>query len=372
MSAISKNRQARVDASIHNLREHLASPSTPEHLRGDLDELAEEMGRRFGLVYEDHTEPFEQAAAHGMARLVEQQELRLGSHARVNDLIQGENLVVLALLARSHAGSVDVCCIDPPYNTGMQNLGYRDHEHVGDGDRYPHSAWLSFMAKRLRLAHTLLSASGVLFLHVDEHEAGTSMLLCAQIFGEENVDVLVWPKTDLRFDQNRVEKPFRTIKLVHEYVIACYKDRQRVSLNKVHRPTVVDGRWEDVPSDLDSIVGGWGTTSSAKDELATVFGDRTRFQTPKPMRLIKESVRAATRRDSIVLDFFAGSGTTGHAVMDLNQEDGGERTFILVNNNENDICRQITYERLKTAIQRQGYRESLRYLTLRVEGGPVG
>jgi len=51
-----------------------------------------------------------------------------------------------------------------------------------------------------------------------------------------------------------------------------------------------------------------------------------------------------------VKDFFAGSGTTGHAVLKLNAEDGGHRKFILCTNNENNICRDITYQRLKTAI----------------------
>ena len=65
----------------------------------------------------------------------------------------------------------------------------------------------------------------------------------------------------------------------------------------------------------------FGTNSSAKDEIATIFGDRTYFQTPKPLKLIKELVRATSNKDSIILDFFAGSGTTGHAVVDLNKED---------------------------------------------------
>lgn len=76
----------------------------------------------------------------------------------------------------------------------------------------------------------------------------------------------------------------------------------------------------------------FGTNSSAKDEIAKLFGNRTYFQTPKPLKLMKELVRATTNKDSIVLDFFAGSGTVGHAVVDLNNEDNGNRKYILISN----------------------------------------
>lgn len=56
-----------------------------------------------------------------------------------------------------------------------------------------------------------------------------------------------------------------------------------------------------------------------------------------------------------MLDLFAGSGTTGHAVMDLNAEDGGGRRFILITNNESDICRSVTVPRLKKVIEAEHY-----------------
>ena len=65
-----------------------------------------------------------------------------------------------------------------------------------------------------------------------------------------------------------------------------------------------------------------------------------------------------------VLDFFAGSGTTGHAVLKLNAEDGGTRRFILCTNNENNICRNITYERIKRVIDKEGYAASLKYFKI--------
>ena len=75
------------------------------------------------------------------------------------------------------------------------------------------------------------------------------------------------------------------------------------------------------------------------------------FDYPKPSSLIKELISGATffddSKNAIVLDFFAGSGTTGHAVMQLNKEDGGQRKYILCTNNENNICEEVTYQRLK-------------------------
>ena len=91
------------------------------------------------------------------------------------------------------------------------------------------------------------------------------------------------------------------------------------------------------------------SNDNAKKDLA-VFGLANKFDYSKPVELIKELVKAYYKNDSIVLDFFAGSGTTGQAVLELNQEDGGNRKFILCTNNENKICEEVTYQRLKTII----------------------
>ena len=72
-------------------------------------------------------------------------------------------------------------------------------------------------------------------------------------------------------------------------------------------------------------------------------------------------MRISCENNSTILDFFAGSGTTGHAVMKLNAEDGGNRKFILCTNNENNICRDVTYERIKRVIAKEDYKASLKY-----------
>ena len=88
----------------------------------------------------------------------------------------------------------------------------------------------------------------------------------------------------------------------------------------------------------------------------------TKFPFPKSLYLVEECIKACEQSKAYtVLDFFAGSGTTGHAVMKLNAEDGGNRHFILCTNNENNICREVTYERIKSVIDKEGYAASLKY-----------
>lgn len=95
---------------------------------------------------------------------------------------------------------------------------------------------------------------------------------------------------------------------------------------------------------------------SARDNgtrvLTNIFGPTKVFDFPKAPEAVKDSLIAAgAQKDSLILDFFAGSGTTMHATMQLNAEDGGHRQCILVTNNENNICEEVTYERNKRIIQ---------------------
>ena len=92
-----------------------------------------------------------------------------------------------------------------------------------------------------------------------------------------------------------------------------------------------------------------GSTRTAKAEL-TAVADTNPFNYPKPTKLIKYIEKIASEKHSTILDFFAGSGTTLHATMQLNKEDGGHRKCILVTNNENGICENVTYERNRRVI----------------------
>ena len=104
-----------------------------------------------------------------------------------------------------------------------------------------------------------------------------------------------------------------------------------------------------------------GMNADATQELKDIFGVAKVFTHPKPTQLIKDIVKMSCSKTATILDFFAGSGTTGHAVMKLNAEDGGTRRFILCTNNENGICRDVTYERIRRVIDKEDYAASLKY-----------
>ncbi|AEI46562.1 site-specific DNA-methyltransferase [Runella slithyformis] len=113
-------------------------------------------------------------------------------------------------------------------------------------------------------------------------------------------------------------------------------------LNEVKQGTVPQTIWkyQDV-----------GHTQDGKNELKDLDLTNRAFETPKPSKLIKKIINYDTRPNATILDFFAGSGTTLHATMALNAEDGGSRQCILVTNNENNICEEVTYERNKRVIE---------------------
>lgn len=92
------------------------------------------------------------------------------------------------------------------------------------------------------------------------------------------------------------------------------------------------------------------TTTNGTQLLQNIFGGEKVFSNPKPVELVKRIMILIGNKNLTILDFFAGSGTTLHATMQLNAEDGGHRKCILVTNNENNICKDVTYERNKRVI----------------------
>ena len=250
-------------------------------------------------------------------------------------------------LLPEYEGRVDVMPIDPPYNTDIAYIGYKDSGYK-DG-------WVEFMRPRLVLAYRLLSPKGVAFIHIDESEFSNLWVLCAEIFGMENLTSMIWKKTNPLFDANRKEKPLESgMRRTHEFIVVCFKDRAGTVLSPIMQPYFDGTGIAERLQHLETLVDFMGTTASAKDELAELLGERTAFATPKPIKMIKEFIRASGDTNAVVMDFFAGSGTTGHATMELNSEDGGDRRFILITNNESDICRRVTVPRIKAAMKKYG------------------
>ncbi len=348
-------------------------------------------------------------------------------------LIEGDNLHALTTLNYTHAGRIDVIYIDPPYNTGNRDFKYNDH-FVDREDSYRHSKWLSFMAKRLRLAKTLLKDTGVIFISIDDNEQAQLKLLCDEIFGEENfVANVIWQKN---FAPRSSAKYFSPN---HEYIKCYSKNISLLGINLLSRSSTQDDRYKNPDNDsrgvwtsdnltarnyyslgtypvtnpagrtidgppkgsywrvskakledliadkriwfgangagvprlkrfLSEVQDGvipqtiWlhteaGNTQEAKKEVLEIFGDDEGFfATPKPVKLLKRILQIGGSKNALVLDFFAGSGTTLHAVMALNAEDGGSRQCILVTNNENNIAEEVCYERNRRVIM--GYQNA--------------
>ncbi len=129
------------------------------------------------------------------------------------------------------------------------------------------------------------------------------------------------------------------------------------------------------PTTPISLLLGKGSATSANKALEEMFSGRV-FDNPKPIELISYLLKISSQNNSTILDFFTGTGTTGHAVLELNKEDGGNRKFILCTNNElnglenelrekglnekeiqeHGICRKITYPRLEKVIK--GYKKN--------------
>lgn len=151
-----------------------------------------------------------------------------------------------------------------------------------------------------------------------------------------------------RWSKETVEEKIRTGEIIFS------EDETRI-IRKIYLDTL-DGRTPETIWFGKDV----GTTRSAMSEIKEIFGSSA-FGTPKPTGLIERVLRLVENKNAICLDFFAGSGTTGHAVMKLNAEDGGSRRFILCTNNENNICREVTYERIKRVIDKEGYAASLKY-----------
>lgn len=148
---------------------------------------------------------------------------------------------------------------------------------------------------------------------------------------DENGEPISWLRSESRFISDLEQGEVRIIKIKDNWTVH-FKQRQPEG----YKPR--------------SLMTEYGTTSDGAAELKRIFNKTNIFNNPKPVDLIKFLVKFSNKNNAIVLDFFAGSGTTGQAVMDLNNEDGGNRKFILCTNNENNICEEVTYQRLKTVI----------------------
>ena len=324
---------------------------------------------------------------------------------RENLIIKGNNLIALHTLKQQFRGQVKLIYIDPPYNTGNDSFGYNDN--------FNHSSWLTFMKNRLEVAKELLTDDGVFFASCDDNEQAYLKVLMDEIFGNENFItnfvviraeggglakqvvkghdyLLTYAKNIENFEPLRKPKDIRG-KIVEKdgekYWIeedwlrlefgkygTCYyediervkgkakkdeidqgiKDGQYILLNKGKNKTIV-GRYRALAEDGSKFYSVLKhLNADGKNELKDLM-DEDIFAFPKPTTLLKEIILGATffkkDKDAIILDFHAGSGTTAHAVLELNKQDNGNRKFILVE--QMDYVESVTVPRVKKVMEKQ-------------------
>lgn len=418
-----------------------------------LSEVESELtAKKYGLVWEQHEEAVDVMMRDNIPVFTEDidREITCAAGGFYNFILEGDNLHSLRLLEKTHAGRIDVIYIDPPYNRGKDDFVY-DDDYVGAEDSFKHSKWLSFMEKRLRIAHSLLSEDGLLFVSIDDNEQAVLKNLMDEIFSEDNF-IVTMPritkksgKTTGSFSKNHdyvlvYTKQNKDIFVMEEHIDPAFQyedewvsERGKYKLNQtldydslsysasLDYPLTVEGEtfypggditaWEErqkgnhrradwawrwnqklfdfgykngfvvikrktdgsariytktylnarIEKDAEGnyyieyvkrtkplssigLVENQFSNDNAKKDLA-VFGLKDNFDYSKPVELIKRLIKNHYNKNAIVLDFFAGSGTTAQAVLELNIEDGGHRRFILCTNNQNNICEEVTYKR---------------------------
>lgn len=279
---------------------------------------------------------------------------------------------------------------------------------IGTDDLERHDKWLCMMWPRLQLLKELLSDDGVIFVSIDSNEQFRLMAIMEEIFGIDNFIsdfiivraeggglakqvikghdyVLVYSKNISKFKPLKKEKDIRGKIIEKEGVQywleedwlrkefgkygTCYyeeiekykgKDKKSeidIGLKKGLYRLIKKGKYHIVGRMRKLNEDGSKFYSVLKHLSAKGINDINeigiKFEYPKPVSLIRELILGATfnetDKDSIILDSFAGSGTTAHAVLDLNKEDGGNRKFILVECE--DYADKITAERVRRVIK---------------------
>jgi DNA modification methylase len=248
-------------------------------------------------------------------------ELSTGECRSGSAIIHADNLPAMAALTPALRGRVDLAFLDPPYNAARERWVYPDRvlgwfgSVVGAEGEDPlrHDKWLSMMYPRLTLLRVLLAESGTLFLTLDDHEAHHARVLLDEIFGPENfLANITWEKTQTPEDTGA---PFLE---THNHVIAYARNA------KIWRPNPSAGRVPTIWSAAEA---------SGAREAQTMAPSRPGAPyplIPKPVGLLRCILRIAAGPDALVLDPFAGSGTTAQAVLEQNASDGGHRRFALI------------------------------------------
>jgi adenine-specific DNA-methyltransferase len=357
-----------------------------------------EKHKSYGLVWdvERSKEQFEKdvEGKFPVLKEVTSKEIKSTPTEPTHIIIEGDNYHALSVLNYTHNKSIDVIYIDPPYNTGNKDFLYND-SYVDHEDAFRHSKWLSFMSKRLSLAKPLLKTNALFFVSIDDNEIGQLKLLCDEIFMESNFRnsiVVARVKKNIkertlvkslnlgqgyllfygRSDTSLIEIPTKFqrkeerwhafdapgIRKTMEYKLFGHKPpngRHWMYEEERAKKLITKGQLRKNPnsgkpqyrleaSNVTMLDTNWTDIQEGDSKYAFENGE-------KNVRFIKRLLAMHPSKNITVLDFFAGSGTTAEAVMELNNEHTGKRQCILITNNENGICDKVCYPRIKKIIK---------------------
>lgn len=242
------------------------------------------------------------------------------------ELIKADNFQALNSLMPKYRGKIDLIYIDPPFNTGS------DFEYK---DKFQDSTWLALMQNRLELAREFLSDKGSFYLHLDHNANYLGRELLNEIFGEENfVNEIVW-------SYQGTGEPKIGFKNKHDYILFFSNKLDKLYFNRLKAMEKISEfskskySKEDENGKYKEIRHGGGKIFKQyeKDEMlmrsvwelpiinAQALERIKEYKiTQKPEKLLKRIIQASSNEESIVLDFFAGSGTTIAAAQKLGRK----------------------------------------------------
>ncbi|MGB6094503.1 MAG: DNA methyltransferase [Moheibacter sp.] len=272
-----------------------------------------------------------------------------------NLIIKGNNLLALHSLKKEFAGKVKLIYIDPPYNTGGDSFGYND--------KFNHSSWLSFMKNRLEIAKDILDKDGSIIVQADWNEIHYLKVLLDSIFSRECFrNEIIWAyhgpgsprmkqynrKHDnlLWYSKSNISWIFNgdEVRMRSEVHVGGFNNEMssEVSDEYTNRGKIPEDWWEmgrdkgEFLEEIDKLFDEYEKVQN-KDWWKMAVAARIRvdgkrrsgYLTEKPYKLIERLIKAHSNENDIILDFFAGSGTTGYVSHYLN------RQFIIIEQLEN-------------------------------------
>lgn len=269
-----------------------------------------------------------------------------------NLVLKGNNLLALASLLPRYEGKVKLIYIDPPFNTSGDDFRYNDS--------FNHSTWLVFMKNRLELAKRLLSSDGSIYVHLDYNEVHYCKLLLDEVFGRACFQrEIIWDTQVLSGYKTLAENWIRG----HDSILFYTREPNGFKFHKQkmpHRKEYLD-RFDKVDENGRRYFDGRGKIRYLDEAIANgkPVGDvwydimsfqqiptakeRVEFTTQKPEALLRRIIQSATDEGDVVLDFFAGSGTTGAVAHKLN------RRYVLCEQMEGQY--EIELKRLSTIVK---------------------